>query len=842
MNAKGSVLVVVLGVLAILAIVGLTFMSMASVDRSTAAAFAMHTQMMIAADGAVDYVIHHLVNDVWRRDEGVQGGPFLMPLRSGDFGWTEPFDAATGHDPWLCSPLTTSGTPEAQFSYGNEKQTRRFNQYLGRPVSGTPTDTNSVDNLGLLTDPGPNGWWHPNLAAPFEASLSRTSVTVLDHAGLVNLNAHGNASASARLKAPDMVGLGYWISDVNPNYANEINMNALVRGGGTPSFGRWGMTGEPGIAWRAATIIENPQGGTTFVNFPFSLAEEFELRYVDGTTFVSRIEKLFQGGMSWRQRLNHTTVGWTAEVRGDGTSGARRVVAEAEHWSRPKADVNLALLDDLYEALVDGRAIAGGDRAAQFVANLAAFRSKKSPHDVVTVDGEQYVGADRQPVLSKIVLTTLQVPSEGVRGQYKVDVQVVNPWPGDFHGDSGLSVGNIKIEFDGVGHTASLSGNMGDGDAAAISHTFTVEENSTLEGTLDAIRMHKEVGGRTLDLDEASGEDINRLAASNTLYRPIDWENEKRGSGGGDIRVVYIGPWTTGGSNDPTQFTRQMPSVKIPIRFPKSVPDAYNAATAGPLPFRPTGAAGDFAAVARLGDLNQLLTVPKAGSGSRWWDKPWVVTVSNLGSESGETDVKWNWADTEPSAFGTSRALAANVLTTWGPWNDGLDNDGDGVKDDDDPGTPEKGWRGGPEFRVAGKVNLNTVTQGAFRAVADGVDVPMFWNDLRSQRRKDALWSPAHILWLRNIQNGIPNPPDARGYLERRDIVYTRLSNLASVRSDTYSVYGTVQLGDIQQVNKFEVRRSRRFWALIDRSASLAYPPGHKAFHEPRIMTFQWID
>ena len=78
--------------------------------------------------------------------------------------------------------------------------------------------------------------------------------------------------------------------------------------------------------------------------------------------------------------------------------------------------------------------------------------------------------------------------------------------------------------------------------------------------------------------------------------------------------------------------------------------------------------------------------------------------------------------------------------------------------------------------------------------------------------------------------------------VESGDLAFTRISNFVSVRSDTYSVYGTVQFID-PRPNPVRVVKTRRFWALLDRSPSAAYPPTNAIlFLQPRIMNFQWLD
>ena len=169
---------------------------------------------------------------------------------------------------------------------------------------------------------------------------------------------------------------------------------------------------------------------------------------------------------------------------------------------------------------------------------------------------------------------------------------------------------------------------------------------------------------------------------------------------------------------------------------------------------------------------------------------------------------------------GTAAAYAANVLSVGGPWNDGLDNDGDGETD-----LSDTGLSGGPEFRVAGKINLNTAVTETLSALG-----------LASLPAKP-IKSPAQVLTGAPMTNG----------LKYRDEPFALISNIATVRSDTFSVYGTVQIVDPTTqsdgvIPDTGIVRSRRFWALVDRSPSLAYPPGSANYIRPRILNFQWLD
>lgn len=82
--------------------------------------------------------------------------------------------------------------------------------------------------------------------------------------------------------------------------------------------------------------------------------------------------------------------------------------------------------------------------------------------------------------------------------------------------------------------------------------------------------------------------------------------------------------------------------------------------------------------------------------------------------------------------------------------------------------------------------------------------------------------SPAQIL----SSTPATAAPEAKGYLEKRDWVFNRVSNIVTVRSDTFSVYGTAQLFTVEG-STVNLAASRRFWASsIARCRSPTRPPG----------------
>ena len=855
MRQKGSILVVVLGLLSILAVIGVAFLTLSSLERSTATSFALQTQMMIAADGALDYAVHQMVTDVWEWDvTGTAEAPvfnFTGNLLTGRLASTpgvfpysaacETYDYPSTADPWLSGPITGNTAPD-NISFAGPV-VKRFGVNFG----GT---TATVDNLGIpVDDPAKNGIWIPDLAAPYDQYLVRASLTILDHNALVNFNAHGSKDTGEEgWEYGDCIGKGYFVSDVLPQGPNP---SALLTG----ELGCWGDDDQPGNPKTGAVLIENPYAGQ---DSPFTLDEEFELRNLAGTLFNSRLEQIWSIP-TYTQRLKTTTVSWTAEVCGDAIPSAQQPNPEHKTtgggWSAAKVDLNTASADEIYQAILDGHAWDDDDdskaKLKQFVANILTFRRVESPQTFkifpITIDGTQCIGAVRQPVFSEATRTGPvldETDPDDIKRTYTIKVELYNPWPGDYSGHTGGLRTDMQVTFDvNAPHEVLPDNNQkltnptaGDTCCSPIVERQVVCHNDlTLRDVLQSIRLHWGRGimpgwfGKVLNLDLIDNTQVADLETSGRIYRKVDFIDELRGTkNNSPIRVFFVSDWNSGGPPNLGSATQDinLRNTAIPIRFPNCVSD-----DATGLPVRAAGNSTNnpFKAFARVGDLDQVLRFSPGQD--TWWSEPWICTVSRT-LRSQENNVKFDWMkdiDKVATGTGTAAAYAANVLSAGGPWNDGIDNDGDKQTDLDDTGLP-----GGPELRVAGKINLNTALPETLSALASGVVAP----GLGSLTANRPLKSPAQIL---GINSATP------GGIEARDLPFTLISNIATVRSDTFSVYGTVQVIDPTTAVNGElpdsgILRTRRFWALVDRSPSLAYPPGDANFIPPRILNFQWLD
>jgi len=1034
MKSSGSVLIVVLGLLAILAMIGITFVTMSNLDRRTAANFAVQSQFMLAADGAVDYVCHHLVQDLWAyntMDSPEESGstvgrhefysigyllsdhnkPTVLDTENVGLLRNEPFDYPDEeYDPWLSSPVDGTGalTGNRHFSYGYQRADRSatFDAPLG-PYGlrdwGLDTDRQlRPNNLGFPA-PAPGGGvtvprytydipgnttghgvWIPDLSFPFQTGLIRVSLTVLDHGGMVNVNAHGNAGDSARN--------GYYISDVDPSPVfgyptGSIPASTLDSGSSPP--GPWKSEAGPGNLAQKQVVIENPG---RYGDRPFTLAEEFELRRLTGTYYTSRLEH-------WSNTLNSnpdaatiagagmrchlTTVGWTAEIWPNYDPEAREqgdYTLLQEGYDRRKVDLNFDPVDRIKQAFEQLNLFDQDDRRDQFVANICAFRDGQEHEDEQNEDDTALLrdyggrtGASRQPIFRKISAdfhwqSNKDTDDDGQPDttiQYwYITVGVYNPWRRLYlHAPrEGLPLEDLAVEAE-PGSNANIKESFGEleyangdqwlpGGHYANDLTCYVryqidkpasdltDEDRNLSNVIQAINL--KYNGTTIDrinsdyIDQV-GRDENGDPPvvggsgpgnfTHAIERAVVIEGGENDPDETDVLTVYVflarnedgeAAWFEDGSAPAVDDVAAARAAgALPIRFPRSVnldlhedvpvedipvgglpvenippgglpPRWVDGISDNGTPGDPTDDAG-FRAFPRVADLNQVLCQfprPDADPDEPFW--PWVPRVAAAIGE-GETYHKFSW-HRAPGDDAGKRLAAASIFVAGGPWNDRLDNDGDGFADATLPpayqneflgtdvgrhfnaramsqGVDTGGRFAGSEIRVAGKINLNTASRHVLEALGQSLGIDQLSatqnlaNLVTKLRASAPIESPADLVDRRLLEaRGITriNPPEdlAPGWVEAKDLPYALLSNIATVRSDTFSIYGTVQYIDVKAMHdagndvaarRAAVRRSRRFWALVDRSPCLCQNPTSGSvvasdFIRPRVLNFQWLD
>jgi len=530
MKSSGSVLIVVLGLLAILAVIGIAFITMSNLDRRTATNFAVQSQFMLAADGAVDYVCQHLIQDLWtyntleNPEESTSIGrhkyyttgyllsdhnqPTVLGTENVGLLRNEPFDYPSDlYDPWLASSLgSTASLPDNHFSYGYQTPNRYPENPTNGPYGlsdwGTNTDEElRPNNVGFPSTDGTverytydiaqgrgHGVWIPDLSFPFESGLIRVSVTVQDHGAMMNLNAHGNPAAPGERK-------GYYISDADPSPIFSQGSGSIppnfFDSGGTPP-GPWATATAPGNPNQKQIVIENP---ARYHDRPFTLDEEFELRRLTGTYFNSRLEQLVPVGSFNSNpdsastagagiRLNVTTVGWTAEVRPNfhrETGEAAKPNFSGEGYDWRKVDLNLDSYEHIKEALEDIDMFDDNNRRDQFAANICAFRDGRErtgdDADALLHKYGNKVGASRQPVFKGITANFAEEKEVDEDGdgdidytlqRWEITVYIYNPWRRLYLNapKAGLPLENLSVEMQ-KGGNVTVETNFGDVESVA---------------------------------------------------------------------------------------------------------------------------------------------------------------------------------------------------------------------------------------------------------------------------------------------------------------------------------------------------------------------------------------
>ncbi|MBN2455567.1 MAG: hypothetical protein JXB29_03370 [Sedimentisphaerales bacterium] len=198
---------------------------------------------------------------------------------------------------------------------------------------------------------------------------------------------------------------------------------------------------------------------------------------------------------------------------------------------------------------------------------------------------------------------------------------------------------------------------------------------------------------------------------------------------------------------------------------------------------------------------------------------------SPVGSSDTEADVRVDLADPNYQKL-------FKYLTVFDPASDNIDNDGDGHKDSNDVF--------GPEWKVPGRININTapwfvmaqlpwVSPELAQAIADYRDKTSVFVDYSSRTGEPGF---ENIGQLNNVidkgsrdyridyysrdtndLDGFPDltPSDAAiNDFEERDVIFARISNLVTVRSDVFTAYILVRIGSDGP--------QKRAIAILDRS------------------------
>jgi len=196
-------------------------------------------------------------------------------------------------------------------------------------------------------------------------------------------------------------------------------------------------------------------------------------------------------------------------------------------------------------------------------------------------------------------------------------------------------------------------------------------------------------------------------------------------------------------------------------------------------------------------------------------------------------------ADTEPEVFIDPRndiyQRIFNYLTVFDPSGDEIDNDDDGLTDEADDVIAADNV-GGPEWKIPGRININTapwyvLAQLPWVSLRGGNPDWLLAQAIVNERETaNGFKSVGELMNVPGMEfyaaNGVDEArmpdltpkDDAPDDLEERDLIFARISNLVTVRSDVFTAYILVRIGrDGPQ---------RRMIAILDRSDVYPDPAG----------------
>jgi hypothetical protein len=478
------------------------------------------------------------------------------------------------------------------------------------------------------------------------------------------------------------------------------------------------------------------------------------------------------------------------------------------------ADVN-ALYNSSCKGLLDTNYI-DVNIAAQIAVNITDYRDSDSDVNVYTNpdDGKTYYGFETQPFISEIaaIIDTIDPNNKSVYA-----LELYNPF------NNSVSLNDFVLLI-GSDTNIPLNGTIDPNGYFVISNDlskFTINTTHTQtssglkfsggyvdnlppggDGIFDSwsnynITLKRTVGGSDIILDTNDTSNAS-FTPGNTVYAQRDT---------GDWHVVYQTMTTAAGSLGSSN------TVLIPGKN-------YNLSLAN----------DKFVTV---GDIARVLTVG-----------PNDMIGVKLAAASSERDVRIDLADPNFQQL-------FKYLTVFDPNSDTIDNDGDGLIDALDTNTPE--------YKVAGRININTapwyvIAQLPWISQRKNYNNTALAQAIVAYRDKTAVSGGdpnysnrpgaegfENIGQLCNVINGSdPNfridyydqhdsnipANDLTGFpdltpggstgdgapddFEERDVIFSRISNLVTVRSDVFTAYILVRIGtDGPQ---------KRVIAILDRS------------------------
>jgi len=774
-RTTGSALILTVVLTSLLAIVGVLFVMMSRVDKIATSAILENKELNFAVESVIAKITEELVLDV----PGVVGQEYhdypgpqdkwlasFEPYRSGNNYYWRQISDLTGY-------LT---------GYARDVQAKVLPEYSPITDFNQPAATADADGDGVSD----SKWAKLNDITSSKGKPIYAAIRIIDNGGMLNVNTALKFDPGGRRETVDgssqmqinLIALAGRAGNL-PTLANEIDLlKARANYGAGVDYMDINKY-EKDVIWR----YDEPNGPYT----PFDISDELELRYrflLNNTAIDTRLE---DWAVEFRRATLSTPVAsggqqldaWFKRAYDTGNvdpNYAYRHIATTYNIDRiidpngrKMVNVNTAPLNQIHQALLAGINSAERERiAAQLAVNIIDFRDVDVDVTTFSSGGRTYYGFEAQPFISEMAFKISQTdPATSTNNYFAIELH--NP----FNVDIPLSSFRLELRLNNaVVSTINLA-----------PHVMASNSRFVITNSSDASR---EFGITGLMSIGSGKEDGNLLLAKYSLV-----------------------------STDPLIYT-------LSERY-----DIYL--------LRKVGPADLYLDQQKTEDA--WFAWDSAKGKSQFYCRPdsnWNVIYQNLESTS-NTLGKTNAATATRKNYNLenfmSRFVTAGDITrvvTFGPSID--PNDMIGVRLALEP--PEElvrldwrnpafanvlqyltvidptifGW-GLNETRIKGRININTApwfvmaqlpwmrppiaqaivahrdsSAGGFRSISELVLVAGM--DFYSA-------DPADLTTFPDLTPG----DGAGGDFEERDVIFSRISNLATVRSDVFTAYILARIG-----------------------------------------------
>jgi hypothetical protein len=777
MNAKrayrGTILVVALGVLAVLALLGATMLKVARVDNLSARSFKYGTSLNMAVESALEWLEYRLVTDYYMKCEGkyYSGGAWNQDSWEGG-----PFD--NPHDPSvpiaMISPARTGRitrsndvtdrglylTSDGKYGAGlwHNLPLGQFMASPGEQYSGHDFDG------GIMTDPGPGGTDRLSIRVSGNRTV-QISMTVLDLSGRLNLNYHGDLEDfdSATRTGQAYGDPGILISEVAPNWTTSGWRHARapydVKDAWHTALAnskRWGDDGKPELADMRMNQFEpsnkanlNVRTGSTahspyYNDVPYGLDDLYELLHLNGTEATTRVEQHWprsfartgleiKPDVKMYYKSNFTTHSWVSSARA-------RFSGEEPGGLYVKADLNNGPLDDpssqetLKENPLRMALLASGLAASypnaevdQIVANIMDYRDKDCRPRAIEIGSYTVFGIDAQPYINEVFVDVANavLSADGKTKTVTVYIELANPYEVELKKDESytdLTLGADRKSVTQPPYSATIPASIPAGGSVSGKQKgkvidFTVE-CPVADNPADLVwPVELHAVAKTTHKSSAQQKEytiiIDRFEGRGVAQDGESWQRQcVSGKDRAGVLTTYFGGWAA-------RVEESGETCGGGAQFGVNGVDATKIAR--PVENRsktPEGSsqkryAPDEMSFYRIGDIARVMRIghiPQQLNGNDNTND----TVSERLAKKNETTIRELHVDMLNEKY----ARIVNFVTVGSQFFDNYDNDGDGKLDEYDLGKKtQMDDNLGPEIYDMVKINLKTARPEIIRAM-----------------------------------------------------------------------------------------------------------------------------